>query len=413
MPEAMRMNRRQILAGAFAASILPGMPGPKAAIAAVGELARGCCPVRLTGTPAARTASLEDLADGNEQAQAIASKSSMISQAWEGLLETARQIDDGTLRAATLGLLKYPAPTYQSQSPSPDDKEQVRQELLAAGLIPDTTTIDGIFPKVSDASKPAQPVWAAPGGAYGGHHSYPGGLAMHEWVCAGVAESIRSLYGRAYRVTMDAGIVLAAPLWHDIHKTVVMQWRPDGSELAEQIIADTGAHHTISGAEAIVRGMPAELVVATLSAHNAATSVRETVSAPPILTGYQRLVNYIRAAAIIARVDPVVTGLLRVTDSGFVLNQDPPHFEGFLNHFADQDYVLTGDVATRMTEILRTIAADYGIDVGGQPARFNLFRNLVFSQVSDMRLYGALLNEGLDSVHGVIAAGVDLSQLSR
>jgi hypothetical protein len=141
--------------------------------------------------------------------------------------------------------------------------------------------------------------------------------------------------------------------------------------------------------------------------------VRETVSAPPILTGYQRLVNYIRAAAIIARVDPVVTGLLRVTDSGFVLNQDPPHFEGFLNHFADQDYVLTGDVATRMTEILRTIAADYGIDVGGQPARFNLFRNLVFSQVSDMRLYGALLNEGLDSVHGVIAAGVDLSQLSR
>jgi hypothetical protein len=407
--ETSRLNRRQILAGALAASILPPFQGG----GLLGALSRGCCPVRVSGVTIAQSAALEDLIEGNRVAVAVASRSSLIGQAWDGLREAAYAIEARELRLSTLTLLELPAPTYQNRSPSWGDREQVRQELLAAGLIPEATTVDGIFPPVQDANEPAQPVWSAPGGTFSGHHAYPGGLAMHEWVSAGIADSIKALYQRSYGIALDPSITLAAPLWHDIHKTTVMQWKQDGSELAEQTIADTGAHHTISGAEAIVRGMSRHFVIAMLSAHNAATTVKETLSAPPVLTGYQRLVNYVRAAAIIARADPISRGLLKSTPEGeFVLNQDPPRMEGFLNHFADQDYVLTGDVAARMIQVLGTIAGDYGIDPANEPARFNLFRNLVFSQVSDMRLYEALLHEGVASVKGLIDADVDLSQLA-
>jgi hypothetical protein len=41
-------------------------------------------------------------------------------------------------------------------------------------------------------------------------------------------------------------------------KPTVFQWHADGSEIIEQTIADTGGHHSISDAEAIVRGLAAD-----------------------------------------------------------------------------------------------------------------------------------------------------------
>ena len=413
------LSRRQLLLGAGAAAAFVTVESSIASGQAFpAHLERSCCPVRPAPASGALVVTLKDAMDGNERAMAIARSSSLVSRAKEELYAFAQGIDDDTTRRETISLLDLPAPTYQLRSPTNSDKRQVRQDLLDAGLIPEATTVEGIFPPVADATQPAQPIWSAPGGAYGGHHSYPGGLLIHEWVNAGLAKAFGGVYEAAYGLVsgpaaINTSVSLAAPLWHDVHKTVVMQWNQDGSELAEQIIADTGAHHPLSGAEAIVRGMSSDFVVALLSAHNAATTVKETVtSATPILTGYQRLVNYVRAAAIIARVDPVGTGLLsRTSDGTTILNQDPPRFEGFINHLADQDYVLTGDTAGLMIKILQQIAGEFGIDVTNQIARFNLFRNLVFSQVTDMRLYGAQVLGGVEAVKGMIAAEVDLSQL--
>lgn len=413
------INRRRLLAAAGAAALAAIDPGAVAAHSSIGLPGRSCCPVRLGAVALSRIPTLSEAIQGNKQAAAVAAASSLISRATEELHGLAAGINDQGTREATISLLDTPAPTYQLLSPTAGAKEQVRQELLGAGLIPDATTIEGIFPPVPDASQPAQPLWSAPGGSYGGHHAYPGGLVMHEWVNASLAEAYADVYQTAYGIVsapaaIDPNINLAAPLWHDIHKTVVMQWNPDGSELTEQTIADTGAHHPLSGAEAIVRGMPPDFVVALLSAHNAATSVMETVSAArPILTGYQRLVNYVRAAAIIARVEPIAAGLLRRSEDGtWLLRQDPPRFEGFITHLVDQDYVLTGDTSARMVKALSTIASGWGIDPSGDLARFNLFRNLVFSQASDMRLYGALIAGGVDAVTAIISTEVDLSQLN-
>src|SRR5262249_20607189 len=160
-------------------------------------------------------------------------------------------------------------------------------------------------------------------------------------------------YDTVYHLSSDPTAVnpaigVAAPLWHDIHKVVVFQWTADGSELAEQVIADTGAHHPLSGAEAIVRGMPPAFVVALPSAHEAPTTVK---SKPP-QTGLQRLVDYIHAAAIIARVDPVATGLLRRAGTDVSLNQDPARVEGMINHLSDHDFLFSGDAATVMIRTL-------------------------------------------------------------
>jgi len=240
------------------------------------------------------------------------------------------------------------------------------------------------------SSQAPQAFWSAPGSTYTGHHAYPGGLAVHEWLNARIAKAFVEGYDAIYHLSsdpkaIDASIAQAAPLWHDIHKVTVFQWRADGSELVEYPIADTGAHHPLSGAEAILRGLPLPFVIALLSAHDAPTTVKSNSTQ----TGLQRLVNYIRAAAIIARRDPVALGLLqRASDGRFQLSQDPPRIEGHINHLSDHDYLFSNDSAATLIGTLRQVAVDYGIDPARQEPRFNLFRNLVFAQVSDIRLYG-------------------------
>jgi hypothetical protein len=265
---------------------------------------------------------------------------------------------------------------------------------------------------VSDPNEAPQAFWSAPGSAYAGHHAFPGGLAMHEWTNASLAQQFMASYDQRYGLVSESGaidpsIALAAPLWHDIQKVTVFQWNDDGSELVEQSIADTGGHHPLSGAEAIVRGLPADFVVALLGAHDP----------PQSGTPLVRLINYIRAAAIIARVDPVQAGLLQPwadpsAPDGLGLAQVPPRIEPHINHLSDHDFVFTGDSLTTVLDTLRSLAPDYDIDPPTQTARFNLFRNTVLSQMTDMRLYGYLQTGGADAVKAQIDT-LDLSALRR
>ena len=127
----------------------------------------------------------------------------------------------------------------------------------------------------------------------------------------------------------------------------------------------------------------------------------------------QRLVNYVRAAAIIARRDPVALGLLeRLLDGSLALAQRPPRVEGFINHLSDHDFVFSNDSSSAMVAALKQLARQYGVDPDASTPRFNLFRNLVFAQVSDMRLYGVFAVSGLPGVKDVIDREVDLSQLT-
>jgi hypothetical protein len=374
---------------------------------------RSCCPTRVAAPPPSRPASTAGLAEGNALAVAVARRSRFVMRTAEAVRALAADLPDPVTRGRTLDLLENPAPTYQLRSPSPADREAVRQELLAAGLIPESTTVDGIFPPVADPHAAPQPFWSAPGSGFGAHHAYPGGLAVHELGFARFTARYRETYAEVYDLgavagAIDGALLTGVSLWHDIHKVSVFQWQADGSELVEQPIAGTGAHHALGGAEAIVRGMSPEWVTAQLSAHDAPTLVRIR----PDETGRRRVVDYIRAAALIARVDPVSYGLLRRTeDGGFALAQDPPRIEDYIANFADGDYLFTNDAIPLLVATLTEVAAGYGIDAAGEPAHFNLFRNLVLSQLSEVRLYGIFLQAGADGVRAAIDRDVDLSHL--
>lgn len=380
---------------------------------AVPAAERSCCPARLAAPPPSRPASAADLVEGNALATAVARRSRFVMRTVEAVRSLAADLPDPVMRQRTLDLLENPAPTYQLRSPSAADREAVRSDLLAAGLIPASTTVDGIFPPVADPHEAPQPFWSAPGSGFRAHHAYPGGLAVHELGFARFTGRYRETYDEVYDLdavsgALDAALLTGVSLWHDIHKVTVFQWQADGSELAEQPIADTGAHHTLGGAEAIVRGMSPAWVTAQLSAHDAPTLVQVR----PDETGRRRVIDYIRAAAIIARVDPVSDGLLRRTeDGGFALAQDPPRIEDYIVNFADGDYLFTNDAIPLLVTTLMEIAVDHGIDPARESARFNLFRNLVLSQLSEVRLYGYLLQEGVDGVRAAIGREVDLSHL--
>jgi hypothetical protein len=95
---------------------------------------------------------------------------------------------------------------------------------------------------------------SAPGGVFGGHHSYPGGLAIHEAFNLSSALSLATNYRRTYGhrgasglpevglvdnseaandIAIDQNMMIASPIWHDWAKTIVFQWTETGDEFPE------------------------------------------------------------------------------------------------------------------------------------------------------------------------------------
>src|SRR5258708_36692671 len=92
---------------------------------------------------------------------------------------------------------------------------------------------------------------------------------------------------------------------------MVFQWNSDGTEFQELSFggngqtdnfgapgnSKTGAHHMISAAEAMKRGLPADLVIAQVSAHSHTIPGSE-----------YKGVNWLHTAPLIAQIDPVPKG---------------------------------------------------------------------------------------------------------
>ena len=223
---------------------------------------------------------------------------------------------------------------------------------------------------------------SAPGSAFGGHHSYPGGLAVHEAFNLSSDISLADNYRRAYGhtgpsgmpevtpanastgasdIAIDQDIILAAPLWHDWAKTIVLQWTATGAEFPELSFggngktdkygavgnSKTGGHHILGVAEAMARGLPPAFVIAHASAHMAPAIGQEFM-----------VVNWLRSAAIIARKDPVAAGYLTKDERGRMrlpplrrlasvpIQQTLPDesnllVEYVLHHVSDADYPFT------------------------------------------------------------------------
>src|SRR5262249_53985188 len=143
----------------------------------------------------------------------------------------------------------------------------------------------------------------------------------------------------------------------------------------------TGGHHMLSIAESMKRGMSPELVITQASAHSAPTSGNE-----------YKVVNWLRAAAIIAQIDPVAKGYLSVDNQnhlrlppfrqlggGVDLNaqgQTNLLVEYALHNLSDADFNLSGPAVSEAEVVLAAIAGMFGYNPADATTYNTKFRNV-------------------------------------
>jgi hypothetical protein len=404
------------------------------------------CAVMLTGV-SAQAGDQTQVGAGNARAQQIGSASPLVQSAVELLEQNARQIEDSQLRAATLDSFQNRNSCIRHRAHVTDAiKNQIIATLTAQNLVnpADAASITGglkagIFPPVLNdgTACPTLPLSfkATPGSNFGGHHSYPGGLAVHESFndqsSINFADTYRGEYGSLgehhlpvtrgaqrngdVRINQDA--ILAAPIWHDWAKMMVFQWNGDGTEFAELNFGGsgtndnfgaagdsrTGGHHIMSIAETMARGLPPLLVITQASAHSA-----------PTLGNEFKVVNWLRAAAIMAQIDPVAKGYL-VTDTSDHLRLPPLASLGAgvnlpaagqsnilveyqIHNLSDADFVNSIPAVTQVQVLLQQIAPGFGYDPNDLARYNNFFRNVVLAYLSPERLMMIYDKSGLDEV---------------
>jgi hypothetical protein len=233
--------------------------------------------------------------------------------------------------------------------------------------------------------------------------------------------STHSKRDRQPEIWIDQDTIIAAPIWHDWAKPIVFQWNADGSEFQELNFggngtndsfggpgnSKTGAHHIIGLAEAMKRRMPPDLVITQACAHSA-----------PTLGNEYKVVNWIRAAAIMAQIDPVAAGYLYKDSSGKLrlpplrklgdldlTGKTPTQtnllVEYTLHNLSDADYTFSIPAVTTVEVILQSVAPGFGFNPSDANYN-NAFRNPVLSYLGAERLMIEYSNGGLDTVKAEI-----------
>lgn len=324
------------------------------------------------------------LSPGNTRAASIAAKSPFVQRQLAAAHALAGTISDSKLRSEIESLLGHRAPLYPRKYATSESRVALREALEREGFVKPDAPISGIFPPGVDSEQSVQPFWSAPGSAIDSHHSYPGGLLVHELFNSRMAANFEQTYDALYfegRNAVDRDMVIAAAFYHDVMKTVVFQYNEDGTLLPEFEIAGTGGHHCLSGAEAIVSGHDARFVTVLLSAH-----------AAPSLGDEAKVVSWCRASAMIAGVDPVEYGLVKKTPDGYALAH-PATIEAFVSHLSDHDYVLSIPAVRYVVPQLQKIDSS------------PWFRHEVLARTSAIALYREL-NRGEEAFRRAVRAAV-------
>jgi hypothetical protein len=387
---------------------------------------------------------------GNALGEQVARASPLIQGKMSYLVEQARRISDPQLRHETLDALTNSHTCIRHRAGlSASDQRAIVDALVAQGLVNpalDAThpggLLAGVFPPVEHdgSSCPTLPLsfQAAPGSATGSHHAYPGGLPVHEAFNersdqflaldyrlnyeASQPDDEHAFFASAAALGIDPDIVIAAPIWHDWTKTMVFQWNADGSEFAELSFggggkamdgfrgaagdSQTGGHHILAVAESMARGLAPDFVITQACAHS-----------NPTLGNEFKVVNWLRAAALVARIDPIQAGYL-VSEGGTLrlpplrklsagtdliaagqLNLLP---EYAIHNLSDADFTLSIPAVSISDVILPALASEFGYD-RSDLARYNWkFRHVVLSREAGERILFAYETGGLAAVRSIL-----------
>lgn len=386
---------------------------------------------------------------GNKAAIQLSQKSLLAQSAKQLILQQLQRVQNGKLRTITIDAIKKPTTCVAHRARVSDaHKEVILQNLKKAGLVDtaDDATFPGglktgVFPPLlqdgSDCPQLPQTFYSAPGSAFGSHHSYPGGLAVHEafnYISdLNFANSYRHVYGNSQsdelpiinfsnslkpstNSQINEDVIITAPIWHDWAKSIVFQWNSDGTEFQELNFGGngqtdnygnsgdsrTGGHHIISLAESMKRGLSPDVVITQASAHSA-----------PTLGNEYKVVNWLRSAAILAQIDPVAADYLYRDSKGNLrlpplrrlgdldLNaagQTNLLVEYVLHNLSDADFVLSIPAVSISEVLLKNIAPQFGYDPADAAKYNNGFRNPVLSYLSAERLLIIYGNSGFSGV---------------
>jgi hypothetical protein len=151
---------------------------------------------------------------GNAAAVALSQKSPIVQSGFNFLIQQAGRLRGDNLRRATLDAIANPATCVKHRSGLTDEKKNaILQTLISEGLVDthDDPTFPGglragVFPPILDEPSACphlpQAFFSAPGSSFGGHHSYPGGLRVHESnndiSNVNLADQYRSVYGNSH-----------------------------------------------------------------------------------------------------------------------------------------------------------------------------------------------------------------------
>lgn len=313
----------------------------------------------------------------------MADFSEMTHKGYDYIVKQTALVKDENVRKMLTKGIKKPQPELLQLYMEEREQENIRQQLLDLSYIKPENTIRQIFPPNKGPETVVQDFFSAAGSGWKSHHAYPGGLVSHVATDLQIALGIANSYQDIYCYEINEELLRSAILWHDNQKPWVLQWQEDNRCLAEINIAGTGSHHILAIADAIYKDLSPELTIAIACSHNH----------PGFPGDEEQVVNWIKAAGIIAKGDPVKRGLLAKDEKTLPL---PRREEGFLVHLGDHDYVLTAPVSKwlseKLTDIGQRVYKMSDADLQGKP--FNTLRNYLYSQYSDMRLYQIWVEQG-------------------
>jgi len=355
------------------------------------------------GLDLAATRKLDDVVAMSPEDMSRASR--LVMGTYNELLQTAASLEDPAYRELMTECISSPKVSFLEMYKSDDDRRKMFDEMVKLGFFNADDDPDYVWPR---GHMGPQTYLTAPSSHNDFYNAHPGGLAVTVAYNIRMADAYTQNYRQMFGLPINRDLPIASLLVHEYPKVWLYQWQNDGSWLEEPrtVYDDTWHAHCIYvTAELMYRRYDSRIVMAMAAAHqmsmlDASMDGRDVVAN---WIGLDRVAHFIKAAAIMAQVDPVDYGLLERKGGEVVLAPQPA--EQWVTHMADMNWPYTmGGAQLYTLPLLKMVAEnDLGIKGGDLSARpFNQLKNYVWSQIGQITLYEILIREGEDAARKTV-----------
>lgn len=336
----------------------------------------------------------------------MARSSLMIMGIYNELLRTAASLEDEAYRRLMIECLTKPKITFLEMYPTDQDRRRLFDEMVKLGFFNAEDDPDHVWPR---GHMTPQTYLTAPSSHNDFYNAHPGGLALTVAYNIRMADAYTQNYRQVYGVPINRDVSVVGLLVHEYPKVWLYQWQSDGTWLEEPrtVYDDTWHAHCIYvTAELMHRRFDSRIVMAMAAAHQL-SFLNAHMDGRKVITnwmGLDRVAHFIKAAAVMANVDPVDYGLLEKRNGEVILAPQPA--EQWVTHLADMNWPYTMGAAHLYTEpLLKSFAKRElrltGHDLAEKP--FNQLKNFVWSQLSQITLYEILVREGQEAAEKTLS----------